>query len=153
MTISEASKPNVDVIVPDSSVVAVPVESPHNISYSCIKGNLFNVTLCGDFKLCTTSIGKRNTFITLCGDHTLDLRRVQFPDSTGISVVFIKLCGNIRLIVPANVSVSTCAIMLCGDRRIETAAASDSLSIPHVQLTIVQLCGDVVVANTDDRDP
>jgi predicted membrane protein len=153
MTIKESSKliqkqePEIPV-VPDSSVVAVPVEHHQSISSPITRSYSFNVTLCGDFKLRSTSIGKRNTYITLCGDHTLDLRRTQFPATESISIVIIKLCGDIRLIVPENVSVSTCTIMLCGDKRIEIAAGN-GLSCPHVKLTIVKLCGNVIITNND----
>ena len=154
MTITESKKivqPEPEIaFVPDSSVVAVPVEQPQmSTSSQIIKSNSFHIILCGDFELHTTSIGRRNIYITLCGDHTLDLRRVQFPTTAErISVVIIKLCGDIRLIVPESVSVSTCAIMLCGDKRIDTAA--DSTSFPHVQLTVVTLCGNVIITNKND---
>jgi hypothetical protein len=145
-----------DIAVSSDSVVAVPIDQPYTstpTSPSSIKGNSFGITLCGDYvsKSSGAVLAKRNSFICLCGNHTFDLRQAQFPSNECISINVLKLCGDLQLIVPPAVSVSTCAVMLCGDRRIETTAAASSDAGPHVNLHLLKLCGDVIVSN-DEQD-
>lgn len=149
---SAPEQPNPDIIVSSDSVVAVPIDQP-DTSKPCsvsVKGNSFGITLCGDYvsKSSGAMMAKRNSYICLCGNHTFDLRQAQFPTHESISINIFKLCGDLQLIVPPNVSVSCCAAMLCGDRRIETAAPVDGTG-PHIELHLVKLCGDVIVTNEE----
>jgi len=141
-------------------VVAVPVQHEEQpISHESLKKNSTNITILGDYKSRKTSIAKRNTYITLLGNHKLDLRQVKFPShDTNVSIKIIKLLGDIKLIVPPNVSVSVQAIMLCGNKQIEESITSDekketaSNDVPcsHIKLTIVHLGGNVVVTTSED---
>jgi hypothetical protein len=140
------------VVVAPNSVVAVPVEQPKTS-----KSRTCNVTLCGDTRIRSKQchcLGRRNYYVCLCGDHELDLRQAQFPASECISIILVKLCGDIRLIVPPNTVVSTCVVMLCGDNRIETDSTppeNATVNVCDVKLTIVKLCGDVVVTYSGDE--
>jgi len=133
--------------------VAVPLKEEQPISHESLKKNSTSITIIGDYKSSTTSIAKRSTYITLLGDHTLDLRQVKFPsDGTSVSIKIIKLLGDVKLIVPPNVSVSIQAIMLCADKRIEEGTSDEKKETSnHIKLTIVNLCGDVVVTTSDDN--
>lgn len=134
------------------SVQAYPVPPTESaketttINTATTKGNSFHITLCGDYVLKSTRVAKRNTYICLCGNHTFDLRQASFPEKVSINI--IKLCGDLRLIVPPSVTVSACAVMLCGDRRMEVECNGGTG--PHVKLHIVKLCGDIVVTNEEE---
>lgn len=140
-------------VVTSDPVVAVPVDpSPQHATI--VKRLTCHLSLCGDTNIRVHRIGKRNVYICLCGNHKLDLRQVLFSTSpeTHITIIMIKLCGDIHLIVPPNTFVSTCAIMLCGDKRIEAQDSGGDESSYDVKLTIVKLCGDVIVTNDDQDD-
>lgn len=147
---SSAVYPDNEHELPEISVKAYPInesqEYPPNIKESST-----HITLLGDCKLRSSKISRRNKFITLLGDHTIDLRQAQFPSSGTVSITIIKLAGDIKLIVPESVSVSVKTFMLCSDKRIEETAKASMSSSPHVKLVIINLCGDIVVTTTDEN--
>lgn len=143
-----AVHPN-DENLPEISVKAYPIEQSQQCS--SVKTKSTKITLLGDCKLRSSRISSRNKYITLLGDHKIDLRKAQFPPSGDVYITIIKLAGDVKLIVPESVSVSVKAIMLCADKRIEEAAEASLSSSPHVKLTIINLCGDVVVTTTDEN--
>lgn len=124
--------------VPEIAAVAVeePVSPP-------IKTYNFSITLCGDIRM-RGPIASCNTFITLFGNHRLDLSGLHLPPT--IKIWIIKICGDVKLIVPPGTSVSVNSILLCGDRDVETDVPTENG--PHVTLTfIAPLCGSLKVTN------
>ena len=78
-------------------------------------------------------IASCNAFITLFGNHKLDLSGLHLPPT--VKIWIIKICGNAKLIVPSGTTVSVNSILLCGDS-------------PHVKLTfIAPLRGSLEVTN------
>jgi predicted membrane protein len=125
-----------------STAVAVeePVLPPH------IRTCNFSITVCGDIRI-RGPIASCNTFITLLGNHQLDLSGFQLPPT--VKIWIIKICGDVKLIVPPGTSVSVNSILLCGDRDVETDVPMENG--PHVTLTfIAPLCGSIKVTN-DNR--
>jgi hypothetical protein len=145
---SSAVYPNNEYQLPEISVKAYPInesqQHPPNF-----KDKSISIALLGDCKLRPNKISRRNRYITLLGDHKIDLRQAQFPSSGNISIAIFKLAGDVKLIVPESVSVSVKAFMLCSDKRIEETAEASTSSSPHVKLVIINLCGNVVVSTID----
>lgn len=136
----DVSKPPVEepVIAVASTAVAVedPVPPP-------IKSHNFSITLCGDIRM-RGPIATCNVFITLLGNHQLDLSGFQLPPT--VKIWIIKICGDVKLIVPPGTTVSVNSIMLCGDRDLDTDVPTENG--PHVKLTfIAPLCGSLKVTN------
>ena len=134
------SKPLVEepeiAVPPTAVVVEEPVPPP-------VKTRNFSITLCGDIRM-RGPIASCNTFITLFGNHQLDLSGLQLPPS--VKIWIIKICGDVKLIVPPGTAVSVNSILLCGDRDVDTDVPTENG--PHVKLTfIAPLCGSLKVTN------
>jgi hypothetical protein len=118
------------------AVVEAPVPPPR-------KTNSFSLTICGDIRI-RGPIASRNTFITLLGNHRLDLSGFELPQTTKIRI--LKICGDASLIVPPNTTVSVNSIMFCGDRDVDIGCPTQDS--PHIKLTfIAPLCGSLKVTN------
>lgn len=140
-TTEDVSKPPFEEpeIAVASTAVAVeePVAPP-------IKSCNFSITVCGDIRM-RGPIASCNTFITLFGNHQLDLLGFQLPPT--VKIWIIKICGDVKLIVPLGTTVSINSILLCGDRDVDTDVPTENG--PHVKLTfIAPLCGSLKVTNT-----
>jgi hypothetical protein len=127
-------------VAPTAVAVEAPVVSPSRKTCS------FSLTLCGDIRV-RGPIASRNTFITLFGNHQLDISGYELLPQQTVKICTIKICGDVRLIVPPNTTVSVNSIMLCGDRDVDTGCPTTQ-DAPHVKLIfIAPLCGSLKVTN------
>ena len=110
-------------------------------------------TLCGDTRLHQISPGTSFS-ISLCGNTYVDVHDVNFPPNAKITVISVRLCGNITFIVPKNTRANVCRITLCGNRNIhvEQEPEIDPLNPPpSLNINVIGLCGDIRVCSDPDE--
>jgi len=109
----------------------------------------FDILCCGD----DTRKGVRvhpgtNFVVKLCGNTNIILPNKP-PAGAHYKFIMMNLCGDARFLVPKAATVVLRRIALCGNRTIETEdeVTDNAADTIVVKVTIVQLCGDVIVSN------
>lgn len=121
----------------NASPVSAPANPP-NEKFSFSTALFGNLTKRG--RIC-----KHNWFITLFGNHSLDLRDSYLPPYTNI--VIIKFFGDVNLIVPPDTAVSYSAIVICGDRVLDTPEPTGADCRQVSLFMLAPLCGSVRITN------
>lgn len=113
------------------------------------KANALDVMLCGDVRIRGRRIHPgTNTFLSLCGDTTIDIRESELPPGAHIRFIIVKLCGDAKIIVPKGTNISVTRISLCGDKDINLDETNESGYAPSsISATIIAPLGSVKVMN------
>ena len=113
----------------------------------------FDCLLCGNTRLKQVRPGF-HFVLGLCGNMYLDLLNTPFPPGSKITILSVKLCGNIVALVPPGTRVIARRIMLCGNRDIDVADDPEqdpTQPAPRLIVYILSLCGDIRArSNPDD---
>ena len=92
-----------------------------------------------------------NTFVSICGNTTIDMRDLQLPLPENYHFVIVPLlCGNVKMLVPRGTNLSLRRFSLCGSKNIDIdddVEMNNQSSAPTVKVTVVTLCGDIRVVN------
>ena len=72
--------------------------------------------LCGDTRTRRISPGF-NMYVSLCGDTHIDIHDSEFPVGSKLTLLVIRLCGNMNLCVPPGTHVVVRRLLLCGNVR------------------------------------
>ena len=119
----------------------------------------FDILCCGDdMKTGVRVKPGTNLAIKLCGNTHIILPE-RPPQGAHYKFIMINLCGDAKVCVPKNTTVTMRRIALCGNRSIdvdddenvETSTATATSTI-KVTITIVQLCGDVHIMHHHEED-
>ncbi|KAL3902297.1 MAG: hypothetical protein SGILL_010873 [Bacillariaceae sp.] len=101
-------------VLPIAESIAVPVENPqlpkpptstnyntynNSTNTTTVQDSGFDCLLCGDVKVKRIRPGA-NVFLSLCGDVYIDMREEDYPPGSTFNIHILRLCGNVRMIVP-----------------------------------------------------
>lgn len=149
--INELSQPKP---TPSTDLRAPPVAMrPTTPSRNQQGENGFDCLLCGNTRLKRLRPGF-HFIMALFGNTYLDLHQETLPPGSTITMISIRLCGNIVALVPPGTRVIVRRIMLCGNRDIDVADDPEedpTQPSPRLIVYILSLCGDVRArSNPDD---
>jgi hypothetical protein len=110
----------VEVVTADEEPIAVPIAEsvpastdpklqngnarPHPTTGTTVQDSGFDCLLCGDVKVKRLRPGS-NVFLSLCGDVYMDIKEGDYPPGSNFHVFILRLCGNVRMIVPCGTQV------------------------------------------------
>ena len=108
----------------------------------------FDILCCGDDVKSGIRIkpGRTHFAIKLCGNTSIILPETPLPGSH-YKFAAINLCGSLLVRCPQNTNVVLRRISLCGNRSMDTDDdnVDCATSGTTVTLTVIQLCGDVLI--------
>jgi hypothetical protein len=137
----------------------------------------FDCLLCGDTTIYRLNPGrnKTNLFMSLCGNSYMDLRHSismtssQNKDSVlendhhpvteqeqeqqlVYNITSVRLCGDIRMLVPPGTIIRVRRVLLCGNRDIRIDDVDEAtIRAAKVTVNILILCGNIIV-RSNERD-
>ena len=110
------------------------------------EGSEVDCNLCGDTRIRGRRVFTRwNVFVSLCGNTMVDFRDSNLPEGSSLSLIIVRLCGDVKLYVQRGTQVKVCRVLLCGDKDIDEDGQLES-SI-KISVYILGLCGSVIVSN------
>jgi hypothetical protein len=105
--------------------------------------------LCGDAKLRKLKPGGNDVFANLCGDVYIDIRNTgDYPSGITFSIYVIRMCGDLRMLVPKGTQITSRRIVLCGNKDIHVPNQEVDTGVtfpPHVKINVLMLCGDIKI--------
>lgn len=84
----------------------------------------------------------------------MDLRDTDYPPGSTFNVFVLRLCGNVRMIVPRGTQVTARRLLLCGNRDIYVRDLDEEeydSAPPSIKVNVLMLCGDFKV-RSDEED-
>ena len=106
----------------------------------------FDILCCGDDVRSGIRIkpGRNHFAIKLCGNTNITLPENP-PPGSHYKFISVNLCGSLLVRCPQNTNVVLRRISLCGNRSMDTDDEHDDSTATKVTLTVIQLCGDVLI--------
>ena len=102
------------VVTTDEEAIAVPVAESFAVptepkparppANGTVMDSGFDCLLCGDVRVKRIRPGS-NVFLSLCGDVFMDMREEDYPAGSTFNIFILRLCGNVRMIVPRGTQV------------------------------------------------
>ena len=109
----------------------------------------FDILCCGDDVKSGIRIkpGRTHFAIKLCGNTNILLPQDPPPAGAHYKFFSLNLCGSLLVRCPNNTNVVLRRISLCGNRSMDTDDdnVDSATSETTVTLTVIQLCGDVLI--------
>jgi hypothetical protein len=103
----------------------------------------FDCLLCGDENVRNLQTGS-SVFLSLYGDIHVDMRDSQYPPGSTFKLFVLRLCGNIRMIVPRGTRVTIRRVQLCGSRDVHVRDQEVyEFAPPSIVINVLMLCGDI----------
>lgn len=145
--------------VQQSETTQSPAQRPYEpeirptTSHSLPREDGFDCLLCGNTRLKQVRPGF-HFVLAMFGNIYLDLLNTPLQPGAKVTILSVRLCGNIVALVPPGTRVIARRIMLCGNRDIDVAEDPEqdlTQPPPCVIVYNLSLCGDIRARSNPDE--